>query len=254
MGSCTNCGGPYWDSLLGDQGPRPDHPRGRLHPGLPAPARGPARRHRACCRPRSSTRTPPSAGRVSRLSSADSSATTEETPARAEAEEAVEVDEAREALVADLRTELGDALRRHPHRPRSRGLGPGEPRGLGRGRHLRPRRPGLPLLRLPLGHRLDALALRPGHEQPGGPDRPRRPREGRRRAGHRLRRRRHPLPAPGPGPRPQQGPRPDPEGRPRRRPRSAPRPPPGSRSTPGPPGTSARPGRCSASPSRAIPT
>ena len=46
---------------------------------------------------------------MSRLSSADSSATTEETPA-AEAEEAVEVDEAREALVADLRAELGDAL------------------------------------------------------------------------------------------------------------------------------------------------
>ena len=46
---------------------------------------------------------------MSRLSSADSRATTEETPA-AEAEEAVEVDEAREALVADLRSELGDAL------------------------------------------------------------------------------------------------------------------------------------------------
>ena len=46
---------------------------------------------------------------MSRLSSADSSATSQETPA-AEAEEAVEVDEAREALVADLRSELGDAL------------------------------------------------------------------------------------------------------------------------------------------------
>ena len=48
---------------------------------------------------------------MSRLSSADSSATTEETPApEAEVDEAVEVDEAREAIVADLRTELGDAL------------------------------------------------------------------------------------------------------------------------------------------------
>jgi len=51
---------------------------------------------------------------VSRLSSADSSATTEETAAEetpaAEVEEAVEVDEVREALVADLRAELGDAL------------------------------------------------------------------------------------------------------------------------------------------------
>jgi NADH-quinone oxidoreductase subunit C len=48
---------------------------------------------------------------VSRLSSADSrattdAATTEEVPA----DEAEEVDEAREALVADLRSELGDAL------------------------------------------------------------------------------------------------------------------------------------------------
>ncbi len=46
---------------------------------------------------------------MSRLSSADSSATTDEAPA-AEAEEAVEVDEAREALVAALRAELGDAV------------------------------------------------------------------------------------------------------------------------------------------------
>lgn len=49
---------------------------------------------------------------MSRLSSADSRATSEETPATeaADTEEAVEVDEAREALLADLRAELGDAL------------------------------------------------------------------------------------------------------------------------------------------------
>ena len=45
FGSCSNCGGPYWDSLLGDQGRRPDRPDRRLRPRLPAAPGGAAARH-----------------------------------------------------------------------------------------------------------------------------------------------------------------------------------------------------------------
>ena len=67
----------------------------------PAARRGPRRCSRAscCCRSASTTRTWPSAGRVSRLSSAD---TTDRPPRpTTEAEEADAVDERREAVLAD---------------------------------------------------------------------------------------------------------------------------------------------------------
>ena len=43
MGSCANCGGPYWDSYSVTKGVDPDRAGGRVRARLPAPARGPAR-------------------------------------------------------------------------------------------------------------------------------------------------------------------------------------------------------------------
>ena len=43
MGSCANCGGPYWDSYSVTKGCRSDHSGRRVRARLPAPARGPAR-------------------------------------------------------------------------------------------------------------------------------------------------------------------------------------------------------------------
>ena len=40
MGSCANCGGPYWDSYSVTKGDRPGHPGRRLRARLPAAARG----------------------------------------------------------------------------------------------------------------------------------------------------------------------------------------------------------------------
>ena len=47
MGSCANCGGPYWDSYSVTKGVDQVDPGRRLHARLPAAARGAARRHRA---------------------------------------------------------------------------------------------------------------------------------------------------------------------------------------------------------------
>ena len=47
MGSCANCGGPYWDSYSRHQGCRPAHPRRRLRARLPAATRSAAARHPA---------------------------------------------------------------------------------------------------------------------------------------------------------------------------------------------------------------
>ena len=65
MGSLRQLRRPVLGQLLGHQGRRPDHPRRRLRPRLPAPARGPARGHRAAPGAHPATRTWPSAGRVS---------------------------------------------------------------------------------------------------------------------------------------------------------------------------------------------
>ncbi len=165
-----------------------------------------------------------------------------EAPPTDEAEAAPR-DEAREAVLERFSAELGDAVVDSHIAVGSDPVGPRHRRGLAHRRPRRPRPPGLPLLRLPVGHRLAALALRPLR-------------------GRRLRRRpadpdteivtgyaggdtrfqvfarvvdvadRH---------------RHHPQGRPpRRRPHRRHL---GARSTPGPTGTSARPGRCSASPS-----
>ena len=45
FGACSNSGGPVLGLLLRHQGRRPDHPRRRLRPRLPAPARGAAAGH-----------------------------------------------------------------------------------------------------------------------------------------------------------------------------------------------------------------
>lgn len=50
MGSCANCGG-LFQLVLGVQGRGQDHPRRRVHPGLPAAARGAHRRFPAVARP-----------------------------------------------------------------------------------------------------------------------------------------------------------------------------------------------------------
>ena len=50
MGSCANCGGPYWDSLLGHQGRRPDHPGRRLRARAARRGPRPCSRASCCCR------------------------------------------------------------------------------------------------------------------------------------------------------------------------------------------------------------
>ena len=47
MGSCANCGGPYWDSYSVTKGDRPGDPGRRLRARLPAAARGAHPGHRA---------------------------------------------------------------------------------------------------------------------------------------------------------------------------------------------------------------
>ena len=103
MGSCANCGGPYWDSYSRHEGCRP-----RSSPSTsmclavrPAPKR--SLRASCCCRSASKTKTWLSVGRVSRLSSTD---TPEETAEVAEAA----VDNARSDLLAHLAAQLGDGL------------------------------------------------------------------------------------------------------------------------------------------------
>ena len=119
---------PVLGQLLGHQGRRPDHPRRRLRARLPAPARGAARGHRAAAGAHPATRTWPSAGGVSRLSSADDR--------RTDAAEAAETE--RRGRGAARRAARGAA--RHAHRPssatpssartsaRRRPVGPGRPR------------------------------------------------------------------------------------------------------------------------------
>ena len=220
----------------------------------PAARRGPRRCSRAscCCRSASRTRTWPPAGRVSRTARSRSSLADDAATTEADAPE-VATDDRREALLADLRRAPGRRRRstsviKPGHglwvRVATDGLGGG-----GRGRAAA--RPSCHVLRLPVGHRLAAVALRPLQGR-----RRRRPRPA---ADARAQPSAVPGYAGGDVPLPGAGA----GGQDRHRPRASSSRPtcptttrasaPGSAATPAPTGTSARPRRCSASPSTGNP-
>ncbi len=151
----------------------------------------------------------------------------------------------REAIVDELRRHIGDALVEHLLKPNDDlwvrvGTDAWADTGGAAGDGLR-------VLLLPVGHRLDAVAVRPRR---GRPDAAAARAHDRGRAG--VRRRRDPVPGVRPGHRHPAPRRRHAQGRrPRRHAGRSTR---GTRSTPAPTGTSARPTRCSASASPATPT
>ena len=164
---------PVLGQLLGHEGRRPDHPGRHLRPRLPAPARGAARGRSCCCRSASRTRTWPSAGR--RDPHVVNGDRREETEGR-RARKASSRPEPRTVWTPSATTRSppcstssGTARRRRSStrcssRATTCGCASAPTPGWRPARPLKAAR--LRLLLLPVGHRLDAVAVRQGRGRP----------------------------------------------------------------------------------------